>query len=173
MIEKPIICVDTNDNIIGTCTKSQAHQNPILHRAFSVFVTYGDKMLLQQRAKQKYHCGGLWTNACCSHPFCDDIIHCAHLRMEQELLITPQNIKHMFDFVYFYKFENGLFEYEYDHVFLAHFSPVKKIYFNTDEVSQIKWVNFKSVKNMMQKYPQKFTPWFLHACPRVLDMLSK
>jgi isopentenyl-diphosphate delta-isomerase len=49
--------------------KMEAHEKGVLHRAFSIFIfnRYGD-MLLQQRAVDKYHSGGLWTNACCSHP---------------------------------------------------------------------------------------------------------
>ncbi len=40
----------------------------LLHRAFSVFI-FNNKgeMLLQRRALNKYHSGGLWSNACCSH----------------------------------------------------------------------------------------------------------
>jgi isopentenyl-diphosphate delta-isomerase type 1 len=49
--------------------KMQAHENGILHRAFSVFL-YNSKgeMLLQKRAAEKYHSPNQWTNACCSHP---------------------------------------------------------------------------------------------------------
>ena len=47
----------------------QAHQNGLLHRAFSVFLFDQEgKMLLQQRSSTKYHSPDKWTNACCSHP---------------------------------------------------------------------------------------------------------
>jgi len=65
-----VILVDNNDNPIGTEEKLAAHQHGgKLHRAFSVFV-FNDtgEIMLQRRALEKYHCPGLWTNTCCSHP---------------------------------------------------------------------------------------------------------
>ena len=64
-----VILVDENDVAIGSMDKMQAHEKALLHRAFSVFIFNSrGNMLLQQRADKKYHSGGLWTNACCSHP---------------------------------------------------------------------------------------------------------
>ena len=60
--------VNLQDEILGTISKLEAHKKPVLHRAFSVFLFDGKKLLLQQRAKGKYHSGGLWANTCCSHP---------------------------------------------------------------------------------------------------------
>ena len=63
-----IILVDTEDREIGRGEKMAVHRAGLLHRAFSVFLFRGDSVLLQKRAASKYHCGGLWTNTCCSHP---------------------------------------------------------------------------------------------------------
>ena len=64
-----VILVDEQDNALGACEKLEAHRKGLLHRAFSVFIFNSKgEMLLQQRAMNKYHSGGLWTNACCSHP---------------------------------------------------------------------------------------------------------
>ena len=64
-----VILVDENDGQVGTMEKMEAHIKAVLHRAFSVFIFNSKgEMLLQQRALNKYHSGGLWTNACCSHP---------------------------------------------------------------------------------------------------------
>ena len=64
-----VILVDVNDNQVGTMEKMEAHHSGALHRAFSIllFNSKGE-MLIQKRAGSKYHSGGLWTNACCSHP---------------------------------------------------------------------------------------------------------
>ena len=62
-----IILVDIFDNELGHTDKANAHKKGLLHRAFSVFVVHDGKMLLQKRSRGKYHSGGLWTNACCSH----------------------------------------------------------------------------------------------------------
>ena len=69
MTMNEVILVDNNDVAIGSMDKMEAHEKALLHRAFSVFIFNSrGEMLLQQRADKKYHSGGLWTNACCSHP---------------------------------------------------------------------------------------------------------
>ena len=78
---------------IGTIEKMEAHQKALLHRAFSVFIfnTKGE-MLLQQRALDKYHSGGLWTNACCSHPYDgQDTQAAAEKRLQEELEAAKNN----------------------------------------------------------------------------------
>jgi len=64
-----IILVDEKDNEIGSCEKLEAHKKGLLHRAFSIIIFNSrHEFLLQRRALTKYHCPGLWSNACCSHP---------------------------------------------------------------------------------------------------------
>ena len=68
MKEEKVILVNSNDEPIGLMPKMEAHEKALLHRAFSVFVINGNnELMLQQRALQKYHSPGLWTNTCCSH----------------------------------------------------------------------------------------------------------
>ena len=62
-----IALVDLDDRIIGYETKEEVHRKGLLHRAFSVFIVDEGKMLIQMRNPDKYHSGGLWSNACCSH----------------------------------------------------------------------------------------------------------
>jgi len=68
-MEEKVVLVDENDREIGIEEKLKAHKEGKLHRAFSIFIFNSKgEMLLQKRAKNKYHSGGLWSNACCSHP---------------------------------------------------------------------------------------------------------
>ncbi|MGZ9709448.1 isopentenyl-diphosphate Delta-isomerase [Glaciimonas sp. GNP009] len=68
-MDEVLILVDQYDHAIGVGNKLQVHQDGVLHRAFSIFIFDSDgRLLLQQRAKDKYHSGGLWTNTCCGHP---------------------------------------------------------------------------------------------------------
>src|SRR3954464_12352719 len=102
--------------------KMEAHRKALLHRAFSVFI-FNDKgeMLLQQRALNKYHSGGLWTNACCSHPRPgEDTLQAAARRLNEEMGIeTALTLKS--GFTYKTVFGNGLTEYEFDHIFIGTF----------------------------------------------------
>ena len=64
-----VILVDADDVQVGTAGKLDAHQRGLRHRAISVLVrSAAGQFLLQRRSPAKYHSGGLWTNACCSHP---------------------------------------------------------------------------------------------------------
>ena len=65
-----VILVDTSDQVLGTADKLLVHTGSgQLHRAFSVFVFNAQgEMLIQRRAIEKYHFGGLWSNTVCSHP---------------------------------------------------------------------------------------------------------
>ena len=59
-MKKYVLEVDLFDNPIGKVEKQAAHTSPVLHRAFSVFLYHDNKLLIQKRAKHKYHSGGLW-----------------------------------------------------------------------------------------------------------------
>ena len=96
-----VILVDEQDNEIGLMEKIEAHEKAMLHRAFSVFIfNHLGEMLLHQRAYKKYHCGGLWTNACCSHPrFQESNIKAATRRLKEEMgFVTP--LEKIFHFTY-------------------------------------------------------------------------
>src|SRR5688500_18687364 len=109
-----VILVDSEDRVLGEMEKMQAHKEGLLHRAFSVFLfNYRGEMLLQQRAEEKYHGAGLWTNACCSHPQMNESdSEAASRRIEEELKITTP-LKEIFSFTYCEKVENGLTEHEF------------------------------------------------------------
>ncbi len=90
-LQEQVVLVDMNDQKIGCMEKMRAHEEGRLHRAFSVFLYKDDAILLQQRAKEKYHCGGLWTNTCCSHPrMGESVYQAACRRLQEELGIRPR-----------------------------------------------------------------------------------
>ena len=96
-----VILVDTRDRVTGTMEKMEAHEKAVLHRAFSVFLfNLKGEMLLQQRALTKYHSGGLWTNACCSHPAPGEETATAARRRLGEELGLDLEVNKVFDFVY-------------------------------------------------------------------------
>src|ERR1700709_2281116 len=117
-MEKQVILVNEADVVTGAAGKMDAHRKGWLHRAFSVFVfNHRGEMLLQQRALNKYHSGGLWTNACCSHPRPgEETLLAAERRLKEEMGFEL-SLQKLFDFIYKSEFDNGLTEYEFDHVF--------------------------------------------------------
>lgn len=161
-----VILVDVNDRQTGTMEKMQAHQLGLLHRAFSVFIFNAKgEMLLQQRAISKYHSGGLWTNACCSHPLPDEETMAAAGRRLKEELGFETTVNKVFDFVYKADFDNGLIEHEFDHVFVGEYEGI--IDFNKEEVMDICYMDVHSVYRSLQTHPQYYTAWFHLAFPKI------
>ena len=166
-----LILVDENDSPTGTMEKMEVHQKALLHRAFSVFIfnSKGD-MLLHQRASNKYHSGGLWTNACCSHPReGQQTIEAAERRLQEEMGFTIP-LKKAFNFTYKAALDNGLTEYEYDHVFIGTYDGA--IDPDEDEVKDFCFVSMDEIKTSFQSHPQKYTEWFKIAFPRVEEYLA-
>lgn len=161
-----VILVDDQDVPVGTMGKMEVHQKALLHRAFSVFILNAKgEMLLQKRAQKKYHSAGLWTNACCSHPRPgEDTIIAAQKRLMQEMGIIT-SIKKVFDFIYKADFDNGLTEYEFDHVFVGAYDGT--IIPNEEEVSDYCFKTIEEIKSSIQSHPQKYTEWFKIAFPKL------
>lgn len=159
MTKEFVILVDEQDNDIGVMEKLQAHQQGLLHRAFSVFI-FNDKeeLLLQQRALSKYHSAGLWTNTCCSHPRPNETIKdAANRRLFEEMGISC-DLKIKTNFIYKTPFENGLTEHEYDYVLVGYTNQNPQI--NKEEVENFKWMSVLDIKNDIISNPHHYTSWF-------------
>ncbi len=161
-----VILVDEHDTPVGRMEKLEAHQKALLHRAFSIFIfnTKGE-LLLQQRAAGKYHCPGLWTNTCCSHPAPGEDTGAAALRRLREEMGFTTALEKIFSFIYKAPFDNGLTEHEYDHVFTGIYDgPVQP---DPSEVADYCYKPMEEISRSLQSHPQKYTPWFRIAFPRL------
>lgn len=166
-----IILVNEQDEAIGTMEKMEAHHKGLLHRAFSVFVINdAGEILLQRRALEKYHSAGLWTNACCSHPFPGETIAAAAHRRLQEEMGFDCELEEIFTFTYRAEFDNGLTEHEFDHVLLGTYNG--NIYPNPSEVCDYHYLSSGKIQELMEKEPTEFTIWFHHALPLVLQYMD-
>ena len=165
MIQR-VILVNEKDEVTGSAEKMEAHQKGLLHRAFSIFVfNSGGEMLMQQRAAGKYHSGGLWTNACCSHPQPGEETKAAAKRRLKEEMGFEIPLAKIFDFVYKTKFENGLTEYEFDHVFTGEYDGV--IRYNKKEVMDFCYKPMPEICDSLKNDPDKYTTWFHVAFPKI------
>lgn len=170
-MEELVILIDTNDSPIGQMEKLEAHQKGELHRAFSIFIfnTKGE-LLLQQRALDKYHSGGLWTNTCCSHPRPgEDNLAAANRRLKEEMGMKA-NLTPAFSFTYRAEFESGLIEHEYDHVFFGKSDLLPVI--NKEEVEQYKYINLDTLKQELLLYPDHYTPWLKICLEKVIEQFK-
>jgi len=159
MIEEQVILVNENDEQIGLMPKMEAHKKALLHRAFSVFIFNNKKeLMLQQRAFNKYHSPGLWTNTCCSHQReGESNIEAGKRRLKEEMGFVT-DLEETISFIYKAPFDNGLTEHEYDYVLIGNYndSPI----LNENEVASWKWMSLNDVKVDMALYPEQYTTWF-------------
>lgn len=154
-----VILVDSEDREIGVMEKLEAHRKGLLHRAFSIFLFNSKgEMLLQKRADSKYHCGGLWSNACCSHPQPErDLQWCLKEKLYQEMRITTP-LQKAFSLTYRAVLDNGLIEFEYDHIYIGHYNDTPSP--NPDEVSGWRYLSMEEIADDIRKNPTLYTPWF-------------
>lgn len=159
MKEEHVILVNEQDEQIGLMPKLEAHQKALLHRAFSVFI-FNDKneLMLQQRALDKYHSPGLWTNTCCSHQRDGETNIEAGKRRLQEEMGFVVDLQESISFMYKAPFDNGLTEHEYDHVLLGKYN--NKPVINTSEAASWKWMLIEEVKDDIAIHPELYTEWF-------------
>lgn len=140
--------------------KLKVHRKGLRHKAVSVFVMDGDKVLVQQRALGKYHTPGLWANTCCTHPEWDEAPEaCATRRLREELGITGLQPVHRDRVEYRAEVGNGLIEHELVDIFVAERTPQMTLAPNPDEVMAVRWLTLDALRDRLARNPGAFTPW--------------
>lgn len=187
-MEDQLILVDEQDKETGRVGKLKAHEEGLLHRAFSIFIfrkclmdnpdgtrTFHTQLLIQQRAEGKYHSGGLWANSCCSHPRAgESVLDAAARRLPEETGYTVNDLQDGPEgkleekgaFVYTAEFDNGLSEHEFDHVLVGWLSSEKQDKEPLpcpEEASQMKFADVEEIMGDVLKNPGKYAAWFMPA----------
>jgi isopentenyl-diphosphate Delta-isomerase len=169
-MDELLILVDENDNETGSMNKLAAHQSGVLHRAFSVFVfNQKGEILLQQRADDKYHSAGLWSNTCCSHPVKGEMIDVAVSRRLKEEMGIECITQFKFSFIYKAALEHGLTEHELDHVYFGESDDVPVP--DPNEVKDWKYVHPGKLKEEMISHPHQYSAWLKICFPRIESIL--
>lgn len=162
-----VILVDQNDTQIGTMPKLEAHQKGVLHRAFSIFIFNSkNEILMQQRALDKYHSAGLWSNTCCSHPAPNESNEAAANRRLQEEMGMSCQMNSVFSFTYKAEFGNGLIEHEFDYVFFGKSDALPSI--NRNEVNDWKYMSINTLLQDIQENPALYTEWLKDCLDKVI-----
>jgi len=171
-VNNKLVLVDTHGKAVGVADKLTAHQDGLLHLAFSLMVyrvvDEKTECLIQKRAASKYHAANLWSNTCCSHPYPNERPSAAVQRRIGEELGIRQTLAltELQPILYRAEMSNGLIEHEFDHVFISNdellqFEP------NADEVSEVQWLELRELRHQIEQAPSRFTPWL----PLVLERL--
>ena len=154
-----LILVDENDREIGTVEKLSAHRQGLLHRAFSIIIWDSTgRQLLQKRHADKYHSGGLWTNACCGHPRPGEAIADAARRRLAEEMGIECPLAPLGTIIYRAEFQNGLTEHEIVHVFRGLFDGT--IAPDPKEAEGTQWCLIEDIRHDIAATPERFSVWF-------------
>ena len=93
-------------------------------------------------------------------------------RLGEECGINAPELSEAFCFIYRAQLENGLTEYELDHVLLGYydgdvFAP------DPAEIAELRWWDLDEVLEVLEERPEEFAVWFRLAAPRVIDLLQR
>lgn len=156
MIEIPVWI----DDKLVPFEKLAAHEQGLRHKAVSVFVFRDGDLLIQRRAKGKYHTPGLWANTCCTHPEWDeDGLTCAVRRLDEELGLTGVDLNPRGVIEYRAEVGEGLIEHEVVELFIGEASEEAVIVPNPSEVMDVRWIPVADLEREIAMYPDRFTPW--------------
>ena len=148
------------DGVLTPVGKLEVHQRGLRHKAVSVFVMDGTRVLIQRRARSKYHTPGLWANTCCTHPRWDeDAASCALRRLREELGIVGLFPAYADRIEYRAEVGGGLIEHELVDIFVAEASPDLRLSPNPDEVMDTRWVDLYDLAAEVSRNAAKYTPW--------------
>lgn len=169
-----ITLVNIKGEITGYAEKIETHLRGDLHLAFSFMIMRSQgadtEYLLQQRALNKYHSGGLWANTCCSHPQPNEgITDAAQRRVAEELGITsPLNLSTIGRIHYKHLLDNQMIEHELDNIVIANVDDIEWQQ-NPNEVMDVKWWKEHEIVKLLHCKPTAFVAWF----PMVFDFIKK
>ncbi|MGE9550696.1 isopentenyl-diphosphate Delta-isomerase [Erwinia amylovora] len=167
-----VILVDRHDRPIGRMEKLEVHKKGLLHRAITVYVFNSrHQLLLQQRANDKYHCGGLWSNTTCGHPYPQESTqHAAERRLYEEMGLRL-TLHPMFELSYNLPLSNGLTEHEYGHVYFTFSDELPQP--DPNEADGWRYASLTDIQQEIDQHPEHFTPWFLHTFARIPAELER
>jgi isopentenyl-diphosphate delta-isomerase len=149
------------DGSLFPMEKMRVHEQAQFHLAVSVFVFDRGELLIQRRARSKYHCGGLWANTCCTHPhWTETLTACAARRLREELgfslpLVEKCVVEYSADV------GGGLHEHERVTFFTAEARREDfRLAPNPLEVEEVRWISPAGLHREIAEDPSAFTPWF-------------
>lgn len=162
------------DGVLKPMDKLEVHRRGLRHKAISVFVLDGSRVLLQKRAAGKYHTPGLWTNTCCTHPHWDESdLACAYRRLREELGIDRLLLVPLVDVEYRAEVGGGLTEHEVVRLFVARARPDLAIVPDPSEVEAVAWVDLHDLAAQVRRRPEAYTPWLRIYLERHIDRLAQ
>ena len=154
-----LVLVDDNDNQVGTDTRENCHAgNGKRHRAYTVFLFHGGRVLLQRRSSKKLLWPGGWDVSYTSHVYPGESYQqAAERKGKQELGVKVGPLTDVHSFVYFAP-QGANAENEFCRVLVGEFDG--KVAPNEEEMSGVKWAKLEDLQADLAAHPDSYTPWF-------------
>ena len=148
------------DGRLRPVEKLAAHRRGLRHKAVSVFLFHGDRLLIQRRAAGKYHTPGLWANTCCTHPHWGEAAEaCAQRRLGEELGIAGVTLEPRGEIEYRADVGGSMVEHEVVSLFRADCAAAPEISPAPEEVQAVRWLTLDELAAEIAAAPERFTPW--------------
>ena len=150
-----------NNGNLEPVEKLEVHKRGLKHKAISIFVFCDGKLLIQQRAPNKYHSPKLWANSCCSHPnWGESTEDCSHRRIFEELGLKNLELRFIDQIEYKARVGNGLIEHEQVDCFSTICKTTPEVKMNPEEVMNFAWVDIEKLKEKVKLSPSDYSQWF-------------
>jgi isopentenyl-diphosphate delta-isomerase len=168
-----LLLVDENDRYLGETEKEECHREKgCLHRAFLVMMTNEKAELMQaRRSGKKRLWPHFWDGTVAGHFHKGESPkESVKKRVFEETGVKCGDLEYLFKFRYQAAFEDIGSENEICHVFKADNFKAEEIAINQDEVSEYRFSSLPSLKNEIEASPEEYTPWFLIAVKKLLEI---
>ena len=150
-----------NKGTLEPVEKLEVHKRGLKHKAISIFVFCGGKLLIQQRASNKYHSPELWANSCCSHPnWGESSEDCSSRRIFEELGLKNLELRFIDKIEYKANVGSKLIEHEVVDCFASFCETTPEVKMNPEEVKDFAWVDIEKLRENIKNSPEKYTQWF-------------
>jgi isopentenyl-diphosphate delta-isomerase len=168
-----LMLVDEDDRYLGEKENEECHlKKGCLHSAFLVMLTTNKGQLLQaKRSRKKKLWPHSWDGTVAGHFHKDESPkECIRRRIFEEIGVTCPGLEYLFKFRYQAAFKDIGFENEICHVYRADNLRPDQIKLSPDEVSESRLFSIEKLKEDIEAAPERYTPWFLLAFKRLLEI---
>ncbi|MES2014706.1 MAG: NUDIX domain-containing protein [Patescibacteria group bacterium] len=152
-----IVYVDEHDNVIGAGPRREALEKGITHRVARIFLfNKKGEVLMQKRAEHLLSLPGRWDQSAAGHvDEGESYLQAAEREMREEIGLSNIPLALVGKFFYTEEIDEPLVKKRFNTLYTAKYDG--EIHFNTDEVSEVRWIPPAQLKQLMEAKPSDFT----------------
>jgi isopentenyldiphosphate isomerase len=146
-----------------TCLKSEAHKKGLFHASVHVWVfNYNEEVLIQKRASNKIIFPNLWDVSVAGHISAGEkpiISAIREVKEEIGLSIKQHNLHYIGTSKKRIEHNSNLIDFELHHIYMCKIDfDINSLKIQTEEVSEIKTIQFLSLIKVVKSFDTNFVP---------------